>query len=168
MRLFFALWPPRAAAEALHGWAMKVHGETGGRVTRLETIHLTLAFLGDVDQEKIIELKKLRIKGEKHALPIEQARFWKRNDIVWAGPRETPAPLAEVADSLRSYLKARQFRLEEREFAAHITLIRKARAPGLLPELPKISWPVEEVLLVRSHLSSSGSSYEVRQRYPLS
>ena len=147
---------------------MRVHGETGGRVTRLETIHLTLAFLGEVDQEKVFELKKLKIKGAKHVLPIEQARFWKRNDIVWAGPRETPAPLAEIVLSLRSYLKARQFRVEEREFAAHITLIRKARAPQVLAEWPEISWPVDGIALVRSRLASEGSSYEVVQRYPLS
>lgn len=112
-------------------------------------------------------MKNLRIKGEKHALPIERARFWKHNHIVWAGPREVPAPLAEVVASLRSYLKAHQFKVEEREFAAHITLIRKAREPEAMREPPELSWPVNEVVLVRSRLSPAGSSYEIAQRYPL-
>ncbi len=146
---------------------MKVHDETGGRVTRLETIHLTLAFLGEVDPERVPELKAFRINAERHSLPIEQARFWKRNDIVWAGPRETPAQLAEVVLSLRLYLKARQFKVEEREFAAHITLVRKAREPAALPALPAVTWPVDDLALVRSRLSSGGSAYEVLQRYPL-
>jgi 2'-5' RNA ligase len=108
------------------------------------------------------------VQGKRHTLPIERARFWKHNQIVWVGPRETPADLTGVVLSLRSYLKAHQLKVEAREFAAHITLIRKARDPAALPALPEITWPVEELVLVRSRLSSAGSSYEVLQRYPLS
>ena len=168
MRLFFALWPPRAAAEALHRWARTAHDDTGGRITRLETIHLTLAFLGDVEESLLPLLLDFRIKANALALPIEQARYWKHNHIVWVGPERTPAGLDDVVFFLRTFLKGSQFKLEERPFAAHITLLRKARAPRALPELPKVSWPVEEVVLVRSRLSSKGSSYEVVQRYPLS
>jgi RNA 2',3'-cyclic 3'-phosphodiesterase len=112
-------------------------------------------------------LRNFRAQGKKHVLPIEQARFWKHNHIVWAGPRETPAALAEAVLGLRLYLKAHQFRVEEREFAAHITLIRKARKPAALPPLPAVSWPVDDLVLVRSRLSGEGSTYEVVQRYPL-
>jgi 2'-5' RNA ligase len=168
MRLFFALWPPRAASEALHRWASAVRRETGGRLTRLETIHLTLAFLGDVDELVLPLLQEFRLKGESHTLPINCAHYWKHNQIVWIGPEEIPDELREIVSSLEYFLKEHRFRTEEREFAAHITLIRKARPPKALPPLPEISWPVEEVLLVRSHLSSRGSSYEVLQRYPLS
>ena len=97
--------------------------------------------------------------GKRHFLPIEQARYWKHNQIVWVGPNETPRPLLEIASALKT---------EDREFAAHVTLIRKAGAPNALASLPPMDWPVDEVLLVRSHLSSKGSTYEVLQRYPLS
>ena len=166
MRLFFALWPPRAAAEALHEWAARVR--SGGRVTRVETIHLTLAFLGEVDAGRPSILRNLRMKGEKHSLPIDQARYWKRNDIVWVGPRSIPQGLAALAADLKTFLRANQFRVEEREFAAHVTLIRKARDPGALPELPPVQWPIDEFVLVRSRVSSAGPSYDVLQRYPLS
>ncbi|MEW6689228.1 MAG: RNA 2',3'-cyclic phosphodiesterase [Pseudomonadota bacterium] len=158
MRLFFALWPPRAAADALHAWATQVRRASGGRVTRPATIHLTLAFLGEVEETALPDLRNLRIEAEKLNLPIEQARYWAHNRIVWVGPKETPASLATLSKTLKE---------EKRPFAAHITLIRKARDPGPLPALPKIEWPVNEVMLVRSHLSSEGSSYEVLQRYPL-
>ena len=32
-----------------------------------------------------------------HALPVEQAQYWKHRRIVWAGPREMPAALATLA-----------------------------------------------------------------------
>lgn len=168
MRLFFALWPPRAAAEALHKWASAVHDDTGGRVTQVETIHLTLAFLGDVEEDLLPLLREFKLKAKRHALPIELARYWKHNHIIWVGPEKTPARLSEVVSSLQTFLKQNQFKLEEREFAAHTTLIRKARAPKVLPPLPKIAWPAEEIVLVRSRLSGKGSSYEVVQQYPLS
>jgi len=37
----------------------------------------------------------------------------------------------------------------------------------MLPELPAVSWPVEEFVLVRSRLAAEGPSYEVVGRYPL-
>jgi 2'-5' RNA ligase len=37
-----------------------------------------------------------------------------------------------------------------------------------LPELPALSWPVEDLALVRSRLSSEGPAYEVVRRYRLS
>lgn len=166
-RLFFAVWPPRAAAEALHAWALEAQHATGGRVTRAEAIHLTLAFLGEVEEARVPGLKGLSVRAERHSLPMEQARYWPRNHIVWAGPLETPVPLAELAVALASELKAKGFRTESRNFKSHVTLIRKAREPGELPQLPAMSWPVEEFVLVRSQLSAEGPRYEVLERFAL-
>jgi len=58
--------------------------------------------------------------------------------------------------------------MEKRQFAAHITLIRKAREPGALPQLPALRWPVEEFVLARSRLAPEGASYEVVGRFALS
>ena len=136
-------------------------------MTRAETIHLTLAFLGDVAQERLDELKALAIHGRRHELPIEQAGYWPHNRIVWAGPGEMPASLERLASDLSRALSAMGFKTENREFAAHVTLIRKARAVTPLPPLPRVRWPVEEVVLVESRRAGAGRSYAVRQRYAL-
>ena len=167
MRLFFALWPPRETAEALHAWALEAQRACGGRVTRAETIHLTLAFLGEVGEFRLSDLKSPGIKGEKHSLPIEQARYWSHNQIVWVGPRETPGFLLSVVENLKKELDSKGFKTEKRPFAAHITLIRKARAQGTLPPLPAVDWPVTECVLVHSQLAATGPRYEVLQRFPL-
>ena len=168
MRLFFALWPPRRTAELLADWAAEAQRVTHGRVTRAETIHLTLAFLGEVAEERVAAAVRAarRVRAEPHALPIEEARLWTHNRIVWVGPTETPAALQSLADLLRTELAGEGFSLERRPFAAHITLIRKARSEGRLPPLPEVDWPVEEFSLVRSALSSQGSSYEIVERMP--
>ncbi len=168
MRLFFALWPPRRTAELLADWAAEAQQVTRGRVTRAETIHLTLAFLGEVAEERLAAAVRAarRVRGEPHALPIEEARLWTHNRIVWVGPRETPPALQSVADLLRVELAGEGFSLERRPFAAHITLIRKARSEGRLPPLPPVDWPVREFSLVRSTLFPQGSSYEIVERMP--
>ena len=167
MRLFFALWPPREAADALHAWARRLHRRTGGRAVRARNIHLTLAFLGEVDEARVAELKRLPAWGERHALPIERAGYWARNRILWVGPEETPAPAVALAARLRDLLAAWNYRTERQPFAAHVTLLRKAREPEEMPPLPQVDWPVQEFVLVRSQPLAEGSRYDVVERFPL-
>jgi 2'-5' RNA ligase len=166
MRIFFALWPPADTAAALARWALEAQRSAGGKTTPEEKIHLTLAFLGDTDPGKAINAAR-RVRAQAHRLPIEEARYWRENNIVWAGPRETPAPLKALFDTLSIELYKEEFILERRPFAAHITLIRKARAGKSLPPLPALDWPVSEFVLVRSSLSSAGSTYESLGCFPL-
>jgi 2'-5' RNA ligase len=167
MRLFFALWPPLGAAEALAAWARRLRRDTGGRVVLAKNIHLTLAFLGEVEASRAQALRKLPVWGEAHRLPIETAGCWARNRILWVGPQETPAPLLALAGRLHELLAAMGFRTERRAFAAHVTVLRKAREPEEWPPLPELEWPVEDCALVRSELSAQGSRYEILQRFPL-
>ena len=166
MRLFFASWPPRETAQALGRWASEVSSESGGKLTLVENIHLTLAFLGEADPAKAIVAAR-GVKARRHGLPIDAARYVKRNEMVWVGPAEVPPSLASLAADLRVELVRQQFALEERPFAAHVTLIRKARRPGSIPPLPAVSWPVDEFLLVSSKTSSNGSAYTPLERFAL-
>ena len=165
MRIFFALWPPAPTAQALAQWAREAQRATGGKATDEAKIHLTLAFLGDADPARAITAAR-KVRSAAHSLPLEQARYWRENHIVWAGPRETPPPLQALFDRLSKELYREEFILERRPFAAHVTLIRKARAAAL-PPLPALDWPVREFLLVRSSLSSKGSTYEPLERFAL-
>lgn len=166
MRLFFALWPPRETSQALAAWASEVQKQTGGRVTATENIHLTLAFLGEADPDKARAAAKA-VKARQHELPIDSAKYVRRNEMIWVGPSAMPGALADLVSKLHASLRAQAFVLENRPFAAHVTLIRKARAPKLLPPLPKVEWPVSEFVLIRSRTSSKGSSYEPIEVLPL-
>ena len=166
MRLFFALWPPPKTAQLLAQWAHEVSRDTGGSPTASDKIHLTLAFLGDGDPEKA-HAAAAGVQGNRHALPVEHAHYWKHNKIVWVGPSVMPAALTALVGKLHAALKDHGFALEERPFAAHISLIRKARVPQALPPLPAVEWPVDEFVLVRSRTSPKGSTYEPVQRFPL-
>jgi 2'-5' RNA ligase len=159
---FFAVWPPDATARALEAWALGLEG----RVTPAHKVHLTLAFLGNVKPEKAIAAAR-RIEAKAHALPLEKAQYWKHNRIVWAGPRETPAALAALVETLHASLRRAGYTLEERPYAAHVTLLRSAPPPRELPPLPGVEWPVSEFTLVRSAVTNKGSAYEIVERFPL-
>ncbi len=166
MRLFFAFWPPVETAQALGRWAAEVRNESGGKVTAVENIHLTLAVLGDAEPDKAIGAAR-RANGRRHELPIDVARYVKRNEMVWVGSTVVPAPLLALASALHSSLRAAGFALEDRPFAAHVTLIRKARRPKSIPPLPSVAWPVDEFMLISSRTSPEGSTYQPVERFPL-
>lgn len=166
MRLFFALWPPPKTAHALAHWAAEVAKQTGGTLTRPENIHLTLAFLGDADPAKAHNAAS-RVQGSPFSLPIDHAHYWKHNKIAWVGPQTMPQPLASLVEQLHAALKAQAFVLEDRPFAAHITLLRKAGLAKSLPPLPVVQWPAKEFVLMRSRTSAKGSTYEAVERFPL-
>ncbi len=157
MRLFFAIWPPRETALALERWARPL----AGRFTQAGKIHLTLAFLGEADAARASGAAR-RVQEAAFDLPLEEARYWRHNQIVWAGPRETPAALSRLAGGLQIELYRESFILERRPFAAHVTLLRKA-AEQPLPPLPRVHWPVREFALVRS----AGGAYETLERFAL-
>jgi 2'-5' RNA ligase len=163
VRLFFALWPPLITAQALADWVVK---QAEGRPVRAGNIHLTLAFLGEADPEQARAAAK-QVKASRHLLPIEEARCWKHNAIVWVGPRSTPQPLEDLVRGLQAALTSASFTLEKRPFAAHVTLMRKARAVQALPPPPSVEWPVDEFLLVRSRVTREGASYEPLERFSL-
>jgi 2'-5' RNA ligase len=137
-----------------------------GKRTPAAKIHLTLAFLGAVDP-RTARAAAGKVSGRAHALPIEKAHYWRHNQIVWAGPRETPEALRLLVESLHLELFRAEYILERRPFAAHVTLARSAPPPRELPPLPKVEWPVSEFTLVSSVNSSKGSEYTVAARFPL-
>lgn len=169
-RVFFAVWPTPVAAKALHDAARQTQKDCGGRLMRRETLHLTLAFLGDVSDERLAEVRRVAdgVVGEAFDVALDRIGYWKHNRILWAGG-ESPR-LTLLAKHLNDGLRAAGFRLDGRPFVAHMTLLRDARCAALplapVPPLPVV-WTASEFVLVESKLSSEGSSYEVVGRWPL-
>jgi 2'-5' RNA ligase len=169
LRLFFAVWPPEPTAAALHGWAVATKGAVGGRAIAAANIHLTLAFLGHVSAERLdaAVAAARRVRGTSHTLPLTEARYWPRSHIVWVGPKAPPEPLAALALELQRELAAADFKLDEREFVAHVTLLRDVPRLRGLPALPDVEWPIDEFVLARSETAAAGSVYTILERFPL-
>lgn len=167
MRLFLALWPPADAADRLSEIAQSMTQRFGGRPMRVETIHLTLAFLGEVPEARVPELVAVAQGVEARAfdLAIDTLDYWRRNAVLWAGPSAPSTGLNDLGHGLQQALVRSGFTVAGwgQPFVPHVTLARKVAESGLPPVLPPIEtipWPCTGFSLVRSQLTPAGSSYD--------
>ena len=169
LRVFFALWPGAATAAALHARARALHAECGGRVMRCDTIHLTLAFLGDVAVSRLAALEAVAqsVRGERFVLELDRVGSWRGNRILWAGCVKGPAALPAMAEALAAGLREAGFELEARAFNPHVTLVRNAARPPRVVEMAPLRWPVASFVLVASEREAGGAHYRVLGRWPL-
>jgi 2'-5' RNA ligase len=167
-RVFFALWPDARTAAALHETGAELHAGCGGRRMREASLHLTLAFIGEIPRARVAELLALAggLAGAPFELVLSRSGSWKGNRVVWLAPRETPPALEALAATLSQALRAAGFALEARRFRAHLTLVRDARrAPP--PTTREVHWPVGEFVLVESERRAEGAQYRILGRWPL-
>ncbi|GLT21425.1 RNA 2',3'-cyclic phosphodiesterase [Zoogloea oryzae] len=168
-RVFLALWPGDDVATRLSGLATAAHQSCGGRQMRRDTLHLTLAFLGDVAEGRLPALcaAMTAVRGEAFSLRIDRLGYWPHNHIVWGGCSSTPPQLLRLVADVREALAGAGFaHAGEAAFVPHLTLLRKAR-PSALPDFTPIDWPVAGFALVASTLSPAGPAYVQLAAWPL-
>ena len=173
MRLFFALWPPREIAERLARIAQLNANNFGGKPTRQETIHLTLAFLGEVNDERLPPLIQAAkgIGAAPFDLAIEGLDFWQHNHLIWGRTQASPA-LTDLASRLQNTLTEAGFAhdREKQVFTPHLSLVRKVpvtSVPLRFPVIAPIHWHCASFVLVCSRPSDGLPSYETICEFPL-
>jgi 2'-5' RNA ligase len=151
VRLFFAIWPGVEAAAVLGRLAADVVVVAGGKPVPQAKIHLTLAFLGEVsDIAGAEEAAASCVQVPPFSMRLDCVGSFRRARVAWAGSLEPIEPLAQLQSSLGQALRARGFALEERPFAAHVTLARKTERTLPRAAIPAIEWKATELQLVRS------------------
>ena len=167
MRLFFALWPDDEVRARLARWSRELHALCGGRPTRPENLHVTLAFLGGVEEARVAEIERAASEVAPRAvsLVLDQPGYWKRNRIAWAGASTVPPGLEAFVEELRGALARSRIGFDAKDFVSHVTLLRDAREPKAMPALDPIPWKVDGFALVQSVTLPRGSRYEIRRSW---
>lgn len=169
IRVFFALWPDPDIQQQLYHFAQKLKQTCKGRVIQQRNIHLTLAFLGHINIDRLPELKLAANQVTTHpfSLTIQEVGYWKRNEIVYAKATTFPSELFLLAESLKNTLLETGFTFDQKTFKPHITLLRQAQtiAPTNLPQ--PIHWPVKEWCLLQSNQTPRGVNYTPLDCWPL-
>jgi 2'-5' RNA ligase len=166
-RLFVAVWPPDDVLSLIA--ALPRPEVDGLRWTTRDQWHVTLRFFGSVElEEASAALAQVSGSATTAVLGPETGRFGR-------GILHVPVDgLADVAKAVVRATKRVGKPPEPRPFSGHLTLARaRDRRRGVdLRELvgtPIVAkWPVSEVCLVESHMSSKGASYEVVETISLS
>ena len=168
-RLFFALWPTPELQARLAAIACDLQRELGGKATRTESIHLTLVFLGDVAAARHDDVLAVgeRVRCEPFTLMFDTSGSWSHNRIAWVSPASTPPALTAMVSELQAQVRALGFAIDDRPYAPHVTLVRKAgRARRAVQLQASVLWPVDHFVLVSSQLDAQGSRYNVIGRWP--
>lgn len=169
MRLFFAIWPPAHQRDELARLARRLAHISRGRATEAANLHLTLAFLGEVDEALLPQLSALGVQlAALPAAPMALTRTgsWS-NGIVWAAPEQTPAELLELVGQLNIGLAALGLPVEKRRYTPHLTLARRAHRLLAGHSIEPVPWPLDHLSLVASQLDGAGSRYTILGRWPL-
>lgn len=167
-RLFFALWPDDSVRHALLHWqTQNLPGDV--RWQHRADLHLTLSFLGQVEEQRIAGLRDVGAAqcSAAFTLQIDEIGYWPRPQVLWAGPRVPGEQLVELHARLVSDLEALGFAREERPFRPHITLARKVRERPISAVLAPLQWEVRELALVESR-AGAAPHYRLLARWPLS
>jgi 2'-5' RNA ligase len=151
------------------GHAARLEAVLGGRVSRRSNLHLTLVFLGDVDAADLARLAAPppSVTALRFHLRLDRCGAWPHAGIGWLAPSEIPAPLAALQARLSLWVESLGFALEQRAFRPHVTVLRKARGRMDEAGIAPLDWPVQDWVLVRSHLAPEGAGYEPLARFAL-
>ena len=140
----------------------------------VENLHITLKFLGQIEQQKIIKISQVMESALKSykpfALSLKATGAFPKiayPRVIWVSTSSPQEQLIKLAQNLETGLVSLKFAKERREFKSHITLgrVRSGKNKAKLTELleqtaanPK-EMLVQTVTLFKSTLSCAGPHY---------
>jgi 2'-5' RNA ligase len=179
MSLFVAIRPAAAALEHLERAVDPLRAEPGLRWAAPESVHVTVAFLGRVPDERLPELEtRLARAAARHrvlTLAVAGAGHFGTR-VLFAKVDGDVDALRRLAASVVAAARRANVPVDERPYRPHLTLARSRGQSSLRPlaeELDSYSgpaWTVDEVLLMESRptgVTGRPPAYAVLSRHPL-
>lgn len=143
--------------------------------------HLTLKFLGSIEEDALTKLKQNLGAAAQEVRPftLEFAglgQFPPRGNlaVLWVGVQEGQEPLMQLEQAIRRLLNEHEIGFDQKKFSPHLTLGRAPRNQSLrwkaLPRdryIQVASQRVEAFSLMQSELHPSGAIHTELQRFTL-
>jgi 2'-5' RNA ligase len=154
-------------------------------------IHLTLAFLGELDDERLA-LAMEAAQGAAQATPSFTYRLTelgtfgppRQPRVIWVGVEDQPSPyvhgspLQAAHRVLNRELERRQFEVDKRPFSPHLTLARVKQALSPTEQqalqrllqsrraaVPAQFYPAGHLAVMKSELSRAGARYTCLRKF---
>jgi 2'-5' RNA ligase len=161
LRLFLALEVPEDVASALALWGSR--HLVGGR--RLESFHVTLAFLGSQSRGALTGIVDLlrREAAATEPFELEPERYRETRSVGMLVLADRTGRATRLADRVQHGLEALGvYGRERRPWLPHVTVLRFRERPRLAPPLPDIgAFAPSGAAAFLSRLHPSGARYEV-------
>jgi 2'-5' RNA ligase len=178
MRTFLAVRVPEHIRKVIHEFAqIEEKKELPIKWVVFENLHITLKFLGEIDEKKKVEMAPV-ITGicKKHSpfqVRLEGLGCFPdpRNPrVLWVGVKEGNTQLCDIAAELEKGLAHVGFK-EEKRFHPHLTIgrIKKhCKVDEILANnISTDAFGVDSVVLFKSSLKPTGPVYEELDRFAL-
>ena len=164
LRLFLGLWPSTEVHTALVAHAAAWDWPAAARRTRPERLHVTLHFLGNVESERVADLRTgLQVPWEGGELVLDRPTVWPGGIAVLEATRIDPA-LMDLHARLAHALHALDLPVESRPWRPHVTFARKAFGAHPPLEARPVTWRMAPAYaLVRS--LPGGQGYETVEAF---
>jgi 2'-5' RNA ligase len=174
-RLFFALWPDEIMRQAMAHATRKAARASGGRPVPPANLHVTLAFLGSVPEERLPELAEIaqHAAGSRGCgassleLVFDHLDYWHGAQLLCASPAEAPLPMIALARTLQDLLAKRGFTPDLKPFRPHVTVVRKVSSASRSASMHPVTWCFTELALVESRTLPEGALYSVVETFSL-
>jgi 2'-5' RNA ligase len=183
MRLFVAIQLEKPVKDLILGTQQRLRQfDRVVRWVRPEQMHLTLAFLGDVDDGRVPSVCEAVEAAGKASRAFDLAVVGSgcfpprgRVRVVWVGVDEPSGALQSCQEACATGLEAVGFPRESRPFSPHLTLgrVKDDNTGGDLRrqverlDVARVTQSVGEIHVVQSELLRSGARYTTVGRFPL-
>ncbi len=144
-----------------------------------EKLHLTLKFIGEVEEELVSSIaKEIAFVEEYNSFTFNVTKFgfFYRNDlpvILWAG-LQTDESIHRLVEQLNERLSIFSIPVERRKFKPHLTMLRLKKNPGKkfilkFEEHSFANWNFNSsgITLFKSELFPTGARYTTIKKYNL-
>jgi len=175
MRTFIAIEIPSEIKSALAALQDELR-RAGADVswTKPENIHLTLKFLGEVDERRIGEVEIVCVRAaaefQPFTLSLNDTGVFpnaRQPRILWAGLAGEIEKAVEMRGRLNDGLALIGFEREEKDFRPHLTIgrlksnrkIRELLTLAGAHQVPEFPFVVTEIVLMKSELHPAGARY---------
>jgi len=149
-----------------------------GKVAPPENWHLTLRFLGNIDEvayERFVAELDTADLGSRFRVALGGLGAFpnpKRATVLWVGVTQGGDELSELALTSEEAAQAAGLPPEERPFRAHLSLSRirpQVDVTDLIASFGDtgIGWRCETMVVYQSHLGSGGARYEPLETFDL-
>lgn len=167
-RLFFALWPDeatRAKIDQLNNTLIC----NRLKKTRADNLHITLAFMGSIDETTVQAIKQQipHITAQPITIVFDQLTSWSNASILCLTSSQQPQQIIDLVEQLKIVIEEQGVELDSRLYTAHVTLARRAQLNPTIA-LEPICWQAINFVLVESVSTSKGVDYQVLASWPLS
>lgn len=173
MRAFLALWPDPDTALAIERWRSLCWRAQPGAVP-VQSLHLTLAFLGDVNAGQLTRLAERldHVAVGAIDLPLNRVGYQVDQSMLWLEPApddvDRLAALHTLVDALRNACGHAGIAVRKGRYRPHVTLARRVDAPASAPLLdPAFTLSADAFALVASERQPTGPRYRTERTWDL-